>query len=522
MFIEANKLAAGTRIEADICIVGAGAAGITLARDLSNGRRKVAVIESGGFEYQDDVQQLNEGDSIGRPFNPLVLDRLRYLGGTTNHWEGGCTPFPEFEFKARSDVAESGWPFGRETLDPYYHKAQAICQLGPFKYEPEYWQSEDIRPFSFSPNAGLTTGVFQYSPPTRFGQVYRRDLETLDGVSVHLGANLVDIDTDEGAREVAGLGLMTLDGRRFSAIAKCYVLATGGIENARLLLNATKVQKEGLGNRYDLVGRYFMDHAYIQNAATLSLNEPGSSVAFYLDRSARGQRIGGYVTALEELMQDEHLSPFFLQFHPGTLPDKEMARASLFEIFRRVAAGQVPDHLGDYLDRVFTAVRWAGAAARQKLFDASSPLFSVAYCAGGPPDPDSRVTLNDKVDRLGLRRVTLDWRLPPDFEAQMHSVLELFGRQAGSAGLGRLRIGSRDTGDDPMASMRNCSHEMGTTRMHRDPRHGVVDENCRVHGMSNLYIAGSSVFPTYCFDCPTMTLVALALKLSDHLKNSAL
>jgi choline dehydrogenase-like flavoprotein len=518
MFIEAKQLEPGTRIEADICIVGAGAAGITLARDLSDGHRKIAILESGGFDYDYETQQLYDGESIGQSFNPLNMDRLRYFGGTTNHWEGECLPFPESEFEARPRVVGSGWPFGRETLDSYYRRAQAICQLGPFTYKPEDWQTGEAQPLRLAPDAKLRTSVFQYSPPTRFGQVYRRDLETLDGVSVYLGANLVDIDTDETAREVTALRLMTIEGHRFSASAKYYILATGGIENARLLLNATKVQKEGLGNRYDLVGRYFMDHGYIVNAATLVLNESASTLAFYVDHTARGHAIGAYFTAREDLMLDEDLSPFYLQFHPGALPNKEGARGSLFQIFRSAASGQMPEHLGDYLTRVFSEVKWIVAAAREKLFYAPSTLFSVEYCAGGPPDPSSRVRLNEKTDRLGLRRVTLDWRLPANYEAQMRRALELLAQELGRAGVGRLRISSRETGYDPMANITNSSHHMGTTRMHRDPRHGVVDENCRIHGVSNLYIAGSSVFPTYSFCCPTMTIVALALKLSDHLK----
>ena len=201
MFIDSTTLPENTAIEADVCIVGAGAAGITLARDLAGGSLRIAVFESGGFDFDPETQDLYDGDVVGQPFTPLEMDRLRYFGGTTNHWAGSCHPFRASDFE--------GWPFQRDVLEPYYRRAQEICQLGPYTYEPEDWTAEDELPLDFGPGARFQSGVFQFSPPTRFGEVYRQDLETASNVSVYLNANLVNIETNDigkrGVRSCIGL-----------------------------------------------------------------------------------------------------------------------------------------------------------------------------------------------------------------------------------------------------------------------------------------------------------------------------
>ncbi len=300
-----------------------------------------------------------------------------------------------------------------------------------------------------------------------------------------------------------------------------YVLATGGIENPRLLLNATTVQKPGLGNGNDLVGRYFMDHPYVPRAATVILARGPSSFDFYPRRALRGASVGGYVRATAETEQTEGLPSFGIGFEPGSLPERGYARQSLKTIVDELASGHWPDHLAYHLGQILSSVEATAGTEYYRLTRAEPAVFSTGYICECPPDRDSRVTLGEDVDALGLRRVKVDWRLPADFERHMVRAHELLAQELGRLGLGRLRMNTRETGYDAMAGLTNGYHHMGTTRMHPDPRHGVVDADCRVHGITNLFIAGSSVFPTYSFDNPTMTIVALSLRLSDHLKSKA-
>jgi choline dehydrogenase-like flavoprotein len=520
MLIDARKLEPGSTVEADICIVGAGAAGITLARELAGTRRKVAVLESGGLEFEQATQDLYAGEVVGRAF-PIDSDRLRFFGGTTNHWEGGCRPFDPLDFKKRAHVPHSGWPFGIEEMEPYYRRAQEICQLGPFTYDPAAWTAGGPGPLDFGADARIDTVVFQNSPPTRFGEVYRADLEKAESIAVYLHANVVDIETTDNAREVTRLGVACLDGPRFSVKATRYVLATGGIENPRLLLNCDKVETTGLGNQHDLVGRFFMDHPNLRKTANIVFNEAYPNFAFYDYHVVNGIKIYAGFSASEEVQAREGLPNFYILIDPGHLADESTSVASLRSLYKSARAGHWPDHLGFHLGRIVGDLDGLAAALYRRATGRAAPLFSTFYSCEVPPDPESRVSLASATDALGLRRVRLDWRLPGDFEATMHRAHLLLGAELGRAGLGRLRLNTAETTADPMADIENGHHHMGTTRMHEDPKQGVVDANCRVHGKANLYVAGSSVFPTYSFDNPTMTLVALAARLADHLKSQS-
>ena len=510
MLVDARNLPPGAAIEADICIIGAGAAGITLACDLAGSNRTVALIESGGTAFEEATQDLYDGPLIGQSTTPIKADRLRYLGGSTNHWEGGCRPFDRVDFER--------WPFGAEAMAPYYGRAQKLCQLGPFTYDSADWRRPGAEPIAFAPDARLTTGVYQYSPPTRFGEVYRPSLETLRGLTVYLHANLVDIATTENAAEVTGIELRTLDGKPFRAKAGVYVLAAGGLENPRILLNCDTVQKTGLGNGHDKVGRYFMDHPCISCVASLLWLGPQRGLAFYDDTMVKGTRVQGYLTASSNVLRAEEMPGFCIGIQAGDIPDRGIWRDSASDIFHAVAAGHVPDHLAFHVAQIARGVEWEVDKVYHELFHVTPKIYSTNYITDCPPDPASRVTLIAERDALGMRRIALDWHLSADFGDNMRRAHEWLSQELGRTGLGRLRMHSAETGYDPMTAIENGHHHMGTTRMDRDPRQGVVDENCRLHGCGNLYVAGSSVFPTYSFDNPTMTIVALALKLSEHLK----
>jgi choline dehydrogenase-like flavoprotein len=511
MFVDAKKLSKNFTIDADVCIVGAGAAGITLARDLAARNRTVALIESGGIEYDADTQALYAGAVVGHDFTPLDRDRLRFLGGTTNHWGGSCRRFDALDLE--------GWPIGLDALEPFYRPAHEICQLGPYDYDPMDWISDDARPMPAATGANLKSGVFHYSPPTRFGTVYRDDLNSAEGLSVYLNANLIDIETSDSADRVTGLRLACLDGKQFRARAKHYVLAAGGIENVRLLLNANRVQKAGLGNQFDQLGRYFMDHPYVVGGATVLAAASSPEMRFFTMRPMRGATIAGYLGASDEVRRREHLPPFAISIFTLGGTGAEPSPVALPPAIRSMLSEARANKIEYYLSRVLAELEKPADWLFNKVWREPPGTYTTLYICGPDPDPQSRVTLGDGVDALGMRKIRLDWRLPDTFEQQMQRAHELLGQDLGRAGLGRVRIESSATGHDPMQNMNHGHHHMGTTRMHNDPRYGVVDADCRVHGIGNLFIAGSSVFTTYACDDPTMTIVALALRLSAHLKS---
>lgn len=279
MIIDARSVPKGKTIETDVCIIGAGAAGITLAREFIGQSFRVCLLESGGFEFDEDTQSLCDGETIGLPYTPLKAARVRYFGGTTNHWHGWCRPLDEIDFESRDWIPHSGWPFGKSHLFSFYERAQSICQLKPVPYDVKFWEAETASSLPFA-SSRVNTAVFRFSPPTRFGEVYRDQIARARNISTYLHANVTEIDNNEHARTVTRLRVTCLPGNQFWVSATIFILAAGGIENARLLLLSNKLQSAGLGNQNDLVGRFFMDHVGVASGAVI-LSDPDTSTVLY-------------------------------------------------------------------------------------------------------------------------------------------------------------------------------------------------------------------------------------------------
>lgn len=522
MFIDGREIPRGSTQQADLCIIGAGPAGITLARQLASERLSVLCIESGGLAPDAATQDLTRGEIRGLPYFPLHTTRLRYFGGASGHWGGYCRPFYPLDFETREWVPHSGWPIPYSAVARYYPAAQDICDLGPFDYSTAGWELGALRPFGFHDDA-VQTRLIQFSPPTRFGTKYQAEFAGARHVRVLLHSNVVSIDTGEHAREVTGLAIRTLDGNAFRARARIYVLAAGGIENARLLLSSTGAAPAGLGNDHDLVGRYFADHMQLDCAAVLPLDDTAAfqlyqtgnrSTLFTPQAGGRGAGLMGYLTLSRRAQQAGRT----LNYSGAVV---ESYWSDYFMHIERHGNQNVPawQAIGEVVGNVWRNIADASAMALQRLPGRIAPRFyKIVASQEQAPNPSSRVLLGRERDALGMRRAVLDWQLG---ELDRHTVavaLQELGRAFGGAGIGRLHI-PMDFATDPWPScLQGSWHHCGVTRMSASPRNGVVNPDCRVHGVGNLYVAGSSVFPTNGHGNPTLTLVALALRLADHLR----
>jgi choline dehydrogenase-like flavoprotein len=498
MLVDCRTLPAGHVVEADVCIVGGGAAGIALALSLSGSGQKVSLIESGS-EYPDvRTQALYAGRNVGRAYFGLDGCRTRLFGGSTNCWTGLCRPLDPIDFEARAAVPDSGWPFTFDDLVPYYRRAQPLCQVGPFDYDPAAWAgSGDRAPLPFARR--VVTRMFQFSPPTNFGRVHGKSLIESKDVTVHMNGNVVDIATDAEARHVTGLAIACLDGPRLRVRARAYVLACGAIENARLLLAANSVSTNGLGNRHDLVGRYFMEHPHLDLDGFVQPSRVDLGTRLYTPHEVRGTRVTGYLTLAEEVLRGEGLTNVTLTFYFATKEVSDEHTSSA----RSVASVVHEIDRGAPLD----------AARRPGMWGVNSAFEQI-------PNRESRVTLDpSERDELGVPRSVLDWRLTARDKRNLRRVHRIVAEEFARAGLGRFRITLRDDDEWPDA-VHGGFHHMGTTRMNDAPERGVVDRNGRVHGMDNLFVAGASVFPTSGAANPTLTIVALALRLADHLRET--
>ena len=521
MLIDGRTLPPDHVLETDLCIIGAGAAGITLALAFA-GRRDVDVclVESGGFELDVASQDLYRGETVGARYEAYDT-RLRYFGGSTNHWGGLCRPLRELDFDVRPWISYSGWPIRYADVASYYDAAGDLCQIGALELGPRLWAERLGLPILGLEDSRLRNLVFQISPPTRFGEVYRERLLAADNLRICLHSNVVGFRRPAGAAVVDRVQVRTLAQTGFAIAARCFVLACGGIENARLLLWSRRAT-DGLSDLPDLVGRFFMEHAHF-NLGTFALAMRDRNLHAYLrEVEARdGRKANLHLGVRADIQAAEHLANVAIQLRPRVPSAGEQ---SLKRILGAVSKGHYPDGLARHLQRVLADLRplseLAGQKLAQGLFGAGEhgALLALRGVGEQVPNPDSRIMLADTTDALGLPRVLIDWRLSEADRITLRRAGEILAEEVGHLGLGRIQLAfSGEDGEEP-EFIEWGYHHIGTTRMHDDPKQGVVDRDCRLHVAANLYVAGSSVFPTSGAGTPTITLVALALRLADHLK----
>lgn len=460
-------------LDAEVCVVGAGPAGIVLALELAAKGTDVLLIEGGALDSPNGGETLYKGDVTGRPY-PLTGSRLRWFGGTSNHWGGWVRPFEEVDFAEKPQFDLPGWPIKRSDLDIWYQHAAEWCEVGSTVYEPDrvgVTGSEYV--FPFPENSAFRNSIFRFSPPTRFGIKYREDIVSSDRISCWTDLNVVSLDGPEG--RVNNMIARTLDGKSTVIKADSFVIAMGGIENARFLLN----QRGRPGDQGNLLGRCFMDHFGFSPGVVLA-----SNTLSYQRFRLSGHDVMPVISLSSDFMMGESLPNACMTLTPVG-PDPFLP----------------PDYHANYGRR--------GKAA-------GAVNFRVTMINEPYPHPSSAVILGDETDQLGMKRPILNWHLP---ESEYKCVLRIFREFLGEiSALGFGRVKWTNTSPTPISSTPGVGfHHMGTTRMAASPEHGVVDPQCRVWDHENLYVTGSSVFPVAGYSNPTLTIVAMASRLAGHL-----
>ncbi len=513
---------------ADVAIVGAGAAGIALALRLARAGSDVCLIESGGPSLETDLQTLNQGENVGLPYYPLDVTRNRVLGGTTATWSGRCVPLDPIDFQRRSWVPHSGWPVTAGDLAGNYRDAAEFCGVGEARFN-DLWLEAGLEDPGFDP--ALVQTRFWRMKAQRFGEAYRTELAASPQVNTLLHGTVVNIDVSGDARRVTGLRLATPSGARHRVRARHYVLAAGGIENPRLLLASTDVETAGIGNGRDLVGRFFMEHPKCRTAR-VTADDPVRLLERLRTTYPRHlpPLCPSLVLSAEKQAELGVLNSSIALYY-RSLPGVTDAATELNAAWKK---GQWwPEGAGRKLMRLLPVLPsiptnlYRRYVRRRALIAQPTALYLLVR-GEQAPNPDSRVRLSSARDMLGQRRADLDWRLSPIDKRSAHAVTELVGAELARTSLGRitmdgwLRDGSPDwpTGlddGDHHNVLQGGHHHIGTTRMSADPSTGVVDANGKVWGKENLFMAGSSVFPTSGWANPTLTIVALSLRLGAHL-----
>jgi choline dehydrogenase-like flavoprotein len=570
-------LGAASVLDTDIAIVGGGPAGLTIAREFIGTSTRVLVLESGLLEEAPEHAALNSLESDGEPRTAAQRQkrvafhgqstavwsdtaqpygvRCRALGGSSHAWAGKSAAFDAVDFAQRSWVPHSSWPISRESLDSYLDRAADVLNLGPNVYDGRLWDLMGVAPPSPPFDAdGLRPFFWQFARSRldhldimRFG----REFVTFkaDNIRVLLNATVRQIRISEDGSRFEGLEITTIDGVRSRVTAKVAVIAAGGIENPRLLLASNAVHSRGIGNAHDLVGRFLMDH-------------PSARVGYFEARDVKpiidrfgfyGLRHGGrthmysHGLALTPAVQErEGLLNSALFFMAERSPDdpwdaikrlvKRNSTQPLHDAISAVshvgllakgigmkllASDATPGFLKDLI--VNTAIRYSPNLVAKEFQSRGLPHklmgVSIEAITEQRPNPDSRITLSEKRDALGVPLAKANWRINDEERRTIVRLARLAKETFVRAGLPAPQLEPWVAEGRPNdAVIIDMAHMIGTTRMSDSPTSGVVDRDCQVHGVQGLYVAGSSTFPTSGHANPTLMILSLAIRLADTIK----
>lgn len=542
MFIDSRSLKDSEFITTDVCIVGAGPAGISLAREFLNRSFKVCLLESGDVEANPETASLAEGETCGDSFSPLRDMRHRQFGGMSNVWNiilhAGrigvrYVDFDAIDFEKRDWIPYSGWPISKKDLVPYYERAHKLCQLGSYDYSTAPWETENSPRVKMKGDR-VTSSIFKFGPSNIFNSEYRQQIDRSSNITTYTNANVVEISLHENARSVKCIRAATLAGNEFTVNAKYFILAAGGTENPRLLLLSDKIQTKGVGNQHDVVGRYFMDHPLVYTGLLFPRDKNiFSSMALYDKRRVGEETIMGKFNLTEYVLRREKMLHTSVMLFPRDKSFKSETKASAEILFTALKRRKLPPKALNHLRKVALngdqLIRdWYKYHVKKELLKPNLAYgdwsaeknpgekyvkFEAVAQTEQAPHPDNRVTLSERLDKLGYRQVKLTNYWNAIDKENVKKAESIYAEDFAAAGLGEMKI-------EPLEKQRvmlSTHHNMGTTRMSVDPKYGVVDADCKVHGISNLYIAGSSVFPTGGYANPTLTIIALAIRMADNI-----
>jgi choline dehydrogenase-like flavoprotein len=456
---------------ADVCVFGSGPAGLTVARSLALRGRKVFLVEAGGFEIEDDSQELYEGEVVGDRYFRLDECRLRMFGGSMNHWGGWTRPLDASDFYANS-IREISWPIGKADLDPYHEETCKLLNIDPDFVD--YSIAEDVDFVDFRDSKA------------NFASNYRISVEGSNNLKLFLNSMLTGLVFNGRAIESAKIAYGS--GHTFDLVASHYVLCLGGIENSRMLAWFNRANNGALVANSDLIGRYWMEH-------------PQATFGY------------GLLTEAGLKLLPDGLYQLSTSIAEDRRQKEKILNSALFS---------EPTHYENTRKLIADFLCFAPNIGREfvAMFDRS--LNCGVEFRGGweqKPIPENRVALADTVDSFGVPLPILYWRNSAQDHRTIKRSATLFAEALAKANLGRVRMMDWLVDDEPPELPLAGSHHMGGTRMSNAPNDGIVDRNLQVHGVANLYLGGSSVFPTGGFANPTFTIIQLALRLADHLEN---
>ncbi|MEZ5687508.1 MAG: GMC family oxidoreductase [Caenibius sp.] len=574
---ELCDFAEGEDIPCDILIIGGGAAGLTLAWGLENTGLDVLIAESGGLDEASDTEALSRVLSSPENWSHEQIAqrkafhgpqtrfwshenqnygvRCRGLGGSTSAWAGKSATFDEMDFAVRDWMPHSGWPVGNVELAPYLDRAAKLLNLSVNCYDDNLWSMMGRTPPRPRPDPEVLRSFFwQFARSTISPmEVMHLGREFLHrppaNARILTGATALKVLTEPCGTRISGVLFADRNGRTSPLRAGTVILAASTIENARLLLVSNDHQTTGLGNGHDNVGRYLLDHP---SATLASFNGPEIAATadlfgfFGLKHDNRSSMYMRGLALTPSVQQEEKLLNCAVYFQGERAPDdpfnaikrllKRRSQSYTSDVLvalkssglvakglgrRALQSEKFPKPLSRFV--VNQMVRFLPNMVAEEFLTQGIPhkltgLKAIAVCEQAP-DPENRVMLSSVKDRFGTPLPLARWRVGSQEARTMARLGHILRREFAKSGLPDPQLEDWiEKGEIGNIATIDMAHSAGTTRMSRDPRHGVVDSNCMVHGIQGLFVAGASVFPTSGHSNPTLMVMGFALRLADHLK----
>ena len=553
MIEDARLIASDSCLEADLCIVGGGAAAIALALEYMKCGRQVILVPGGGPNQTATSIDLYRGTvSPSGTHEPLEENRLRMWGGTTTVWGGRCVPFDPVDFDARTWVPSSGWPIHYDELQDYISRACDLSEVGQADFDARVVfpgsQAEIVR--NFDDEDFATWPMERWSIPTDFSKRYGAELDSAANVRVLLHAHATHLQVDPDGLKLRYVKAACSPGKDFQIHAKTTVLACGALENARLLLASRDTLTKGIGNGHDLVGRYYQSHRF-GVCGYVKLKNPNQDFIYEFEKDDAGvycRRRFWLTPHAQEKHRIANVVGFFFRTAAGSSEHRNAMVSTvllvktflggarkgprrLFHILKEQRR-ELVSHLviilkdGPSIFGQLATVAYSRFCQKRRL-PMVLPLkktnhFPLFYQTEHTPLFDSRVLLDESsLDDFGMPRLEVRIKFSDIDYRTMTTFISLFKDRMEKSGLGTLHLSEADKeflAHPERQEFNSNSHNIGTTRMSETATSGVVDVNCKVHDIDNLYVAGSSVFPTSSHANPTLMIIALALRLADHLK----
>ena len=534
MFKDLKQTSDNTLIESDICIIGTGAAGLSIALEFINTRFKVVVMESGGFKFEQDTQEIGNVVGVGEPLRETHT-WLRMFGGTLNAWAGGWQVINEIDFEKKSSVLYSGWPIPHSEVGKYWSIVATRYRLPPIKlHDTRHWL----------PKINNTTEHKLIDQNTRIDIIHRKPLNLADyhralsrseNIEIYLHANVTHLNLSTYYNKIDQVKAQSICGNSMTCKAKYIILAAGAFGNPGLLLNSRDKMNMGIGNQNNLVGKFYMNHPKGHLGDIVPFNKKIDLPHFF----GTSTPYGGMFMVLSpstSIMRKNGLLNHHVRFSPvyqyKTLPRYEhenlpgyrslralkykyikSSRLSELGITPNIARGRTWNHVKN----VWLDLPKLAHVSVKKICNAPIILKSIAvkFRLEQVPNPESRVYLSNEQNCFGQNKLAVDWKID---SAEKESLKKFHGLLKRSLkNIGHLNGSLEETDQWPISA--DASHHLGTTRMALTDKEGAVDKDCKVFGIENLFIAGGSVFPTGGGSaCPTFTIIALSIRLADHLK----